>query len=59
MASNGVYLNSKNIKILDEAYEDKVVSKFINLKLASQLVSDNIERPQEIIKILNIILYRP
>ncbi len=46
-------LNSKNINILDEAYEDKVVSKFINLKLASQLVSDNIERPEEIIKILN------
>ena len=53
MMDNIKNLNSKNIKILDEAYEDKVVSKFINLKLASQLVSDNIERPQEIIKILN------
>ena len=53
MMDNIKNLNSKNINILDEVCEDKVVSKFIDLKLASQLVSDNLERPEEIIKILN------
>ena len=53
MMNNIKNLNNENIDILDKVYEEKVVSKFIDLKLASQLVSDNIERPEEIIKILN------
>ena len=53
MMNNIQNLNNENIDILDMVHEDKVVSKFVNLKLVSQLVSDNIEKPEEIIKILN------
>lgn len=53
MMNNIQNLNNENIDILDMVHEDKVVSKFVNLKLVSQLVGDNIEKPEEIIKILN------
>lgn len=53
MVKNIEDLKSENIEILDEVQEGKTVSKFINTKLASQMISDNRENPEEILKILN------
>lgn len=53
MINNIENLKKENIEILDEAENDKVVSKFVNIKLASQLVSDNVKNPEEILRILN------
>ena len=53
MINNIENLKKENIEILDKAENDKVISKFVNIKLASQLVSDNVKNPEEILKILN------
>ena len=53
MINNIENLKKENIEILDEAENDKVISKFVNIKLASQLVSDNVKNPEEILRILN------
>lgn len=46
-------LKNENIIILDEIRDEKIVSKFVKEKLASQLISDNEKKPDEILKILN------
>lgn len=53
MINNIENLKKENIEILDEAENNKVISKFVNIKLASQLVSDNVKNPEEILRILN------
>lgn len=52
MINNIQNLKNENIEILDQVEGDKVVSKFVNVKLASQLISDNVDKPEEILKIL-------
>lgn len=52
MINNIQNLKNESIEILDEGEGDKVVSKFVNVKLASQLISDNVDKPEEILKIL-------
>lgn len=44
--------NNKNIEILDNYEDNKIVSKFMQNKLASQIISDNKDNCEEIIKIL-------
>lgn len=46
-------LKQDNIEILDEVRDDKIVSRFVDAKLASQLISDNDKKPEEILRILN------
>ena len=52
MINNVQNLKNENIEILDRVEGDKVVSEFVNVKLASQLISDNENKPEEILKIL-------
>lgn len=52
MIKNIQNLKNENIEILDKVEGDKVVSKFVNAKLASQLISDNVNRPEKILEIL-------
>lgn len=54
MVKNIEELKNENIKILDEVQEEKTVSKFVKTKLASQMISDNRESPEEILKILHL-----
>lgn len=54
MAKNINALKSTDIEILDNVEGEKIISKFVNSKLASQVISDNKEDKQEILKILNI-----
>ena len=46
-------LKQANIQILDNIKDDKIVSRFVKEKLASQIISDNYKKPEEILKILN------
>lgn len=52
MKKNIQDLKQENIEILDEIRDDKIVSKFVDVKLASQIVSDYEKNLEEILKIL-------
>jgi len=54
MKENIENLRNENINIIDEAQGEKIQSQFRKEKLASQLVSDNVENLDEILKILNL-----
>lgn len=52
MANNITYLNEDKIEILDKVEDGKIISQYVDSKLASQIISDNAKKPDEIIKIL-------
>lgn len=53
MIENIKKLKEANIEILDYEQEGKVISKFVEGKLASQVISDNTQNPEKIFEILN------
>ncbi len=53
MIENIKQLKSENIPLLDKEQDGIVVSQFVKQKLASQIISDNVKRPEEIFKILS------
>lgn len=53
MMNNISNLKLQNIDILDDFDDNKIISKFVNAKLASQQISDNKDNLDEILKILN------
>ena len=53
MMNNIANLKMQNIDILDDFDDKKIISKFVNAKLASQQISDNKDNLEEILKILN------
>lgn len=52
MADNIHSLNEDKIEILDQVRGEKITSQFIKSKLASQIISDNVKKPDEVLKIL-------
>lgn len=53
MIDNVNNLKKENIEILDYEVNGNVRSNYVDVKLASQIVSDNVKNPEEIFKILN------
>lgn len=53
MIENIKKLREANIEILDYEQDGKVISQFVEGKLASQIISDNTQNPAKIFEILN------